>query len=207
MKDKNNISNVDIVLFSLYKLEGSTKKIHTEEIAWEAYNLSKERFSWCLPKFHKMGFPDKTTARYALESAKKIKYVTGRAGRDKGGSESEGWQLTSLGIEWIRKNEKRIAFILKQNVSLSNDLTIHEAKRFIKNIKSKKIYLLFKKDKSLKFATIYDFSDLLNCSPDAPQKVIKSQFYLLKNNTELLNDEELHNFINICENKFNDVLT
>jgi len=89
-----SLSNVDVALYALYKLGGATKKIHTELIAWEAYNLSEERFSWTLPEFRKRGFPDKTTVRYALESAKKEKFVKGRAGRDKGGSESEGWQFT-----------------------------------------------------------------------------------------------------------------
>ena len=35
------ISNMDIALFALYKIGGVSKNIHTEEIAWEAYQLAK----------------------------------------------------------------------------------------------------------------------------------------------------------------------
>jgi hypothetical protein len=77
------LSNMDIALFALYKIGGVSKNIHTEEIAWEAYQLAKERFSWRLKKFREMGFPDKTPVRFALEQAKKRengKLVSGRAG-------------------------------------------------------------------------------------------------------------------------------
>lgn len=47
------LSNIDIALFALYKLGGTAKKVHTEEIAWEAYKLAKERFSWQLAEFRK----------------------------------------------------------------------------------------------------------------------------------------------------------
>jgi hypothetical protein len=62
---------MDIALFALYKLGGISKKIHTEYIAWEAYQLAKERFSWRLPEFREKGFPDKTPVRFALEQGKK----------------------------------------------------------------------------------------------------------------------------------------
>ena len=65
------LTNVDVVLYALFTLGGATKKIHTEKIAWESYQLSREKFSWSLNEFKKMGFPDKTTGRYALETAKK----------------------------------------------------------------------------------------------------------------------------------------
>jgi len=48
MLKKADLSNVDIALYSLYKLGGATKKIHTELIACEAYQLAPERFSWGL---------------------------------------------------------------------------------------------------------------------------------------------------------------
>ena len=48
---RNELSNIDIALFALYKLGGISKTIHTEHIAWEAYQLAKQRFSWRLPEF------------------------------------------------------------------------------------------------------------------------------------------------------------
>jgi hypothetical protein len=40
------LSNIDVVLYALFKLGGDERKIHTEEIAYEAYSLAKERFGW-----------------------------------------------------------------------------------------------------------------------------------------------------------------
>ena len=68
---ETDLSNVDISLFALVRLGGTTKKIHTEHIAWEAYQLAPERFSWRLQEFRDQGFPDKTPVRFALEQAKK----------------------------------------------------------------------------------------------------------------------------------------
>ncbi len=39
------LSNVDVVLYALFKLGGDERKIHTEEIAYEAHSLAKERFA------------------------------------------------------------------------------------------------------------------------------------------------------------------
>jgi len=133
--DKRELSNMDIALFALYKLGGISKKIHTEEIAWEAFQLAKERFSWRLPKFRQMGFPDKTPVRFALEEAKKkerSELVVGKSGGDIGG-DIEGWQLTPQGVIWIKENEERIMKSLKQRTP---ELPKREAERFIKRIRS-----------------------------------------------------------------------
>lgn len=200
------LSNLDVALYALYKLGGATKKIHTEFIAWEAYKLSEERFSWTLSEFRKLGFPDKTTARYALESAKKEKLVKGRAGRDKGGSQSEGWQFTPLGVEWFTKNEQRISEGLKQEKPISLELPKHQAERFIKKINSEKIFKLYKDKMSVEEASIYDFTDMLNCSPDASKDVIRQKFDLLKNTALSINDQEIRLFLEKCEDKFKEML-
>lgn len=201
-----DLSNVDVVLLSLLKLGGTTQKVHTESLAWDAYQAAKERFSWSLPEFIKKRFPDKTTVRYALESAKKMGLVRGRAGKDKGGTEKEGWQLTPQGVEWILKNEKRISTALNIK-SVSQSLPIHKAKRIIRNIRSHKTFTKFKRDGSLVEVDKYDLIDLLNCSPDASVKVIKIKFDLLKNAITLTEDSELKQFISKIERKFPKLLS
>ena len=87
------LSNIDVVVYALFKLGGYERKIHTEEIAYEAYCLAKERFTWKLRRFRDMGFPDKERVRRGLTDAAREKYgrlVEGRAddgasGRDSGG--------------------------------------------------------------------------------------------------------------------------
>lgn len=203
------LSNVDIALYALYKLGGVSKKIHTEEIAWEAYKLSKERFAWRLPEFRRRGFPNKTLVYFALGDAKKKKYgklVIGRAGGDVGGQELEGWRFTPQGVKWFLDNEKRITDGLRQQKSISLDLPRQQVERFIKKIHSEKIFKLYKDKTSVNEASIYDFTDMLNCSPDASKDVIRQKFDLLKSTALSINDQEIRLFLEKCEEKFKEML-
>jgi hypothetical protein len=139
---KNDISNVEIALFSLHELGGATKIIHTEHIAWESFKLAPERFSWRLPEYRKKKIPDKTPIRFALEQAKKRengKLVKGRAGGDASGKESEGWILTQNGIDWINKNKSRIAKLL--DVKEKPQILPREAQRFLGKIKKERFVI------------------------------------------------------------------
>ena len=199
------LSNMDIALFALYKIGGVSKKVHTEEIAWESYQLAKEKFSWCLPKFRKLGFPDKTTVRYALEQAKKKengKLVTGRAGRDASG-ELEGWRLTPQGVVWVKENEPRILKGLKEKAP---DAPKRQAERFIKKIKADPFFKYFQEKKNLDEASQYMFTDMLVCSPDASRDIITQKFEQLFSNAQVINDTEIINFLKACRQKFNDLI-
>lgn len=206
-KKSNQITNIEVVLYALYKLDGATKKIHTELIAWESFQLAEEKFSWSLPEFRKKKFPDKTTARYALEQAKKDKLVAGRAGKDKSGSESEGWLFTPTGVDWIVNNEKRLKKLLNEYTPIAKGIPEHKALRFIKKIKSKGIFKDYQINNNLQSSTIYDFLDLIECSPDASRKLIIEQFDSIKNTINLINDRGLKNLVRECETKFSNYLT
>ncbi len=201
-----SLSNVDIALYALYRLGGITKKIHTEEIAWESYQLSKERFCWRLPKFRQMDLPDKTPVRYALEQAKKKEngqLILGRAGGDAGG-ELEGWIFTPQGVNWVKKNEKRISNGLKQK---SSELPKRESERFIKRIKSDPFFQYFKQRNSLEESSQYMFTDMLVCAPDASKSIVKQKFEQLCSNAELINDREILNFLKSCRERFQDLIS
>src|SRR5258707_1596412 len=99
------LSNIDLVVYALFKLGGDERKIHTEEIAYEAYSLAKERFGWRLRRFRDMGFPDKEPVRRALMDAAKEKYVhlaERRAGVHAQGKDTDGRALTPASLTWIR---------------------------------------------------------------------------------------------------------
>jgi len=197
---------MDIALFALYKGGGVSQKVHTEEIAWEAYQLAKERFSWRLPKFRQMGFPDKTPVRFALEQAKKKengKLVSGRSGGDAGG-ELEGWRFTSKGAIWIKQNEARILENLKQKAP---NVPKREAERFMKKIKIDAFFKYFQEKRTLDEAAQYMFTDMLVCAPDASKNIIKQKFEQLYSNAELVNDLEILGFLGACKDKFSDLVT
>jgi hypothetical protein len=46
----SELTNIDIALYALYDLGGHEKKVHTEEVAYRAYELAEERFGWRLPR-------------------------------------------------------------------------------------------------------------------------------------------------------------
>ena len=199
------LTNMDIALFALYKLGGVSKKIHTEYIAWEAFKLAKERFSWRLPEFRKRGFPDKTPVRFALEQAKKKEYgmlVFGRAGGDVGGP-LEGWRFTPQGVAWIKKSETRISKALEQTIP---DLPKHRVERFIKKLKSEPLFKCFQENETLNDVSNYMFTDMLVCAPDASKDIIREKFSFLLATAELISDKEIVKFLKACEEKFSSLI-
>lgn len=205
VKSESTLSNLDIAIFSLYKLGGISKKIHTEKIVMECFNFAKERFSWRLPEYK--DYPDKAPVRFALEQAKKKengKLVIGKAGGDYSSGEREGWQLTPEGVNWIKVNVERITKEL--NVERPHIIE-REANRFIKRIKSDATYQRFLlDDRKLTNVSKYNFIDLLNCPPDVPLEIIQSKFNDLKTLATLVNDNEILEFLEMCEIKFKEIL-
>lgn len=194
-----------IALFALYKKGGISQKVHTEEIAWEAFQLAKERFSWRLPKFRQMGFPDKSPVRFALEQAQKKengRLVFGRSGGDAGG-ELEGWRLTPQGANWIKENESRILEALQQ---AAPSLPKRDAARFTRKIRTMSFFKYFQEKGNLDEAPQYMFTDMLLCAPDASKIIIKQKFDQLCSNAELVNDIEILNFMSACKAKFGDLV-
>jgi len=204
---KNELSNMDIALFALYKLGGISKKIHTEYIAWEAYQLAKERFSWRLPEFREKGFPDKTPVRFALEQAKKKEFgklVSGRAGGDINRPELEGWRFTPQGAEWIKDNEGRILKLIGQKAP---DLPKLVAERFVKQLKNDTSFVSFQKNRNLDEVSSYMFTDMLACAPDASKEIIRQKYERILSTANLVNDKEILQFLDACAKKFAQMLT
>lgn len=93
----SELTNIDIALYALYDLGGHEKKVHTEEVAYRAYELAEERFGWRLPRFREKRFPDKEPVRIALMDAAKVKnhqLVDGRSGVEAKGKDVDGWFFT-----------------------------------------------------------------------------------------------------------------
>lgn len=202
----NEISNIDIALFALYKLDGISKKVHTEQVAWQAYQLAKGRFSWRLPEFREK-FPDKSPVRFALEQAKKEEHgrlVTGRAGGDINRPELEGWRFTPQGAEWIRENRNRIAKALKQEEPALPKL---DARKFVSKLRIDPCFKHYQEKGSLDKVSSYMFTDMLGCAPDASNDIIKRKFERLLATAILIKDTELIKFLEACANSFSFRLT
>lgn len=201
---ESSITNVEIAVYALYQLGGIDKKIHTEKICYKSYQLSRKRFSWRLPEFSR--FPDKETVRIALMDAAKEKYgelVQGRSGVESTGKETDGWFLTPKGAKWILENQDR----LERELDLTSGGTnrpdaLRIKKRFYQDQAFKK-YLQFG---NLGTVSQYDFTDMLNCTPDANKLTIQKKFERLKTQASVIDDEMIQNFIKACNEKFSDLL-
>ena len=205
MRD-NELSNIDVVLYALYKLDGHMRKVHTEEIAYESYMLAKERFGWRLQRFHAMGFPDKEPVRISLMDAAKEKYgilVSGRAGVEASGKEIDGWMFTPEGASWIRQNEKRI----EEALGIEKPKTSKkEADRFLREMKEQSLFKSFMQAGNLSNQNSYAFTDMLDTGPDSPKEVITKKFDRLRTMAQLVGDKEIIRFLECCAETFPDLL-
>lgn len=201
------LSNNDIVVYAIFKLGGIEKKVHTEDIAMECFNLSPERFSWAMPKYFKK-FPDKEITRITLKNLKhvkdnEIKLVEGRSGVASTGKETDGWHLTPEGVKWILSNQKRIEEVLKID---NKTVKRPEIGKIIKKFEGEECYKKYLQDGSLRNVNKYEFTDMLLCRPDAAPEVISKNFQKLKAQAELTQDKSIISFINDCEQVFKELM-
>src|SRR3990172_10333028 len=164
----DELTNIDIVLYVLLQLRGHQQKVHTEEIAYEAYKLAKDRFGWRLRKFRQMDFPDKEAVRISLIDAAKEKYgslVEGRSGVEAKRKEIDGWTFTPQGARWIREHQKRIE---QQLGTGQTKISKKDTDRFIRQMRDQPLFQSFVQNNLTKESR-YALTDMLNTNPDAPK--------------------------------------
>lgn len=194
------LTNVDIVLYSLYLLGGSRRKIFTEDIAKKCFELAQDRFSWRrYPEY-----PDIEPTRKSLMEARNQKgLISGRAGEVKGTKPSDGWIFSPEGVLWIEKNKSRIerAFGKKQK-----PIKRTEFSKKIAELESSNAFLKFLKEKTCNNIKAYEFTDFLNVSLDTPPSVIKSRIQTVKALAASEKREKLLTFIALCEKSFSKLI-
>ncbi|MDI6734687.1 MAG: hypothetical protein QME42_00580 [bacterium] len=207
VKNSKELSNVDIVVYVIFKLGGWEKKIHTEDIAMECFKLSNERFSWRLPKYRE--YPDKEIVRVTLKNLKNAKdpkygqFITGRAGVESSGKEVDGWMLTPKGTKWITRNYRRIEDALKIP---NKDLRRPHIQRIIQKFEREKCYQKYLQEGSVKNISQYEFTDMLLCRPDAYPETIRKKFDQLKTQAEITQKKSIISFLDACEEAFKDLM-
>lgn len=204
MKEKvNKLSNMDVVLYVLYKLGGWQKRINTEDITLECFKVTPRKFSWI--KYPQ--YPDIMPVLFSLESAKKKQYgalVIGETERKRTIKLIGGWMLTVKGIRWIKDNIFRIEQILNENKittgRLSTDRKINE---LYKSIAFKK-FIAVQEKANISHA---EFAESLICTVNTGVKILNDRLKQLNSIAEELNKEEVKNYVNFCQKKFELLLT
>jgi len=196
-----DVKSMHIAVYALSLLGGTHTKVHTEEIATKCMEVAANRFRWEL-----YDYPDKELVRKALVHASEEKngsLVTGRSGMEQRGKSRDGWQLTPAGAEWLRRNES----LLKTGLATTTTaVPKREAQRFLSKIKSEPIFQMFLAKRDLSDVSRYAFTDLLNCSPDAPLETIRIKFNRISSMAELVNDREVLQFLASCKTQFANLL-
>jgi hypothetical protein len=196
-------SNMDVVVYALGVLGGGKRKVSTEAIADQSYQLAPDRFSWVLTQYKQ--FPDKDVARVALEDAKKPHYgglVDGNYSRE---TSKDGWTLTPAGIRWLAENQDRIRLALGRDQPPDLRLSPMEARRFGAQLRRASAFQLYSTTGSVAGISRFMLSDMLQCSPDAPTDLLRFKFDRLLSQAELANDGELKLFLSECEQRFADL--
>jgi len=196
------LTNVDIVLYVLYLLNGTTKKISTENIALECFRLAPSRFSWILHT----KYPDIEPARKALFQARSKKnggLVFGRHGKTKENQISDGWIFTPNGITWIEKHKSRIELLLNTKQKLLKRTRVDKQ---IFSLKNSNAFKKFLKDRGCENVLPYEFTDFLNASLDTPSSILRDRVAKIRAIAATAKEQEIINFINIAEKHFSKLL-
>jgi hypothetical protein len=197
-KPTSDLTNVDVVIYAIVALDGATKTVSSEEIAARSYELAPSQFSWSRPEYRERGWPDKYVAKTALEDAKKPEYgalVEGVYARD---LTKDGWRLTAAGAKWFQDNCSRIESALKVK-----QLTIprRDADRFKRRLREEPLFKEFLKARKVE-GSVYAFTDMLRCSPDAPPNVIAMKFGRMRTMAGLVQDPDISEFLDVCAASF-----
>lgn len=199
MKKPSDLTNVDIVIYAIAALDGVKRTVSSEEIAARSYELVPSQFSWSRPEYREKGWPDKYVVKTALEDAKKPEFgalVEGVYARDLA---KDGWRLTAEGAKWLRGNCSRIESVLKVK-----PLTIprKDADRFKRQFRDEPLFKEFLKAQKLESSSVYAFTDMLRCSPDASPNVVATKFGRMRAMAELVQDPDILDFLAACAASF-----
>ncbi len=199
---EDDLKSMHVAVYALSLLGGAHQKIHTEDVAEKCLELAPDRFKWEI-KPH----PDKELVRKALFHAGERRngsLVTGRTGVEQRGKSRDGWQLTPEGAEWVRNNEQRLTTLL--GGTKADSIPKREAERFLKKLRAESAYRTFSASGNLSGVSQYNFTDMLNCSPDAPVETIRSKFERIHAIAKLVDDQEIERFLHLCKAQFASLL-
>ena len=193
------LSKAEVVTFAVGLLGGLESPIHLEHIAVKAHELAPGAFRWTLDEFS--DHIDKELVRSALVEAANRRQrrdealvegvlVKGESTRLK----FDMWRMTPAGADWMSENESSLAAIA---TSERPKLPEARVKKIMTRINSSDLYQQYRQAGEVSYSP-YDFTDLLDCSPDAPNPVVLQQLELLRGQLGFLGDDDLLTFLDAC---------
>lgn len=197
---EGKLSDIDIVLYTLYMLGGWQERVHTEDIALKCYELAPTKFSWV--KYPQ--YPDSMAVWYALGDAKKTRYgslVVGGSERKRGSGKDKfgGWRLSEKGIIWIKQNLNRIEEALKGSVSPDNRL---QADRRIKTLINSKAFAKYLAKGEKADISHAEFAESLTCTVNTKPEILAERLQQLYSSADILKQNKVKQYIEYCRKRF-----
>jgi len=198
VKETKPPTNVDVAVYALYLLGGTQRRVHTEEIALKAHELSPRQFSW----HTRHDLPDAETARMALSDAQKRRY--GAFVSMEGPSQRQGmWMLTERGLAWLDRNEARLRQLLTHPETMpARDYESTQLSAVIKH----PAFLDFRKTGSCRAIEDYQFAESLRCTVNTAPNVLRARFQEVRTLAAKSSREDVLRYLDACESKFPEML-
>lgn len=190
-------TNVEVVTFAVALLNGLEIPVHLEHVAAKAFQLAPGAFRWDLDEFS--GLIDKDKVRVSLTDAEKpaagslVKGV-GQTRRGGGQKRTDLWRLTASGSEWVSEHSERLSAVLGDKAP---GLKKSRANQIRRQVIESALYRDYASRGRVDYQP-YDFTDLLQCSPDAASEVVRERFERLRAQIRLLQDDDLDQFMDKC---------
>ncbi|MBS3956445.1 MAG: hypothetical protein KGZ40_02805 [Clostridiales bacterium] len=198
MVAQSSLSNVDVIVYALADLGGTVTQVAHEALAYRAFELAPDRFSWTLPEYRHL--PDKDIARVALVDASRDKCGSLVIGSVKAGY----WRLTPAGVKWFAVHGDKVAARLGRSAPSSSGRP-NDVKRIVSRTKKHYVFKEFQAGR-LEELPAAAFADMLGCSPDASSKVMRSRLDALESAAEASNEIELKDMVTALVERFASLL-
>ncbi len=190
-----DISYDDLVVYSLFILQKREQHATFENLVYQCFTLFPKRFQ--LPGYS--SWPD----------ASLIERSWLRCRTDKGlmhGSKSKGFTLTQKGILLARDVENKLeGKVLGNKRFIKKDMRSRSGK-LVNHVEKSSAYNKFLTTKSLEGITDFEFCDLLYSTLDTESSLRKRNLEELKYHVGVYDREDLLDFLNMCEIKFQKML-
>jgi hypothetical protein len=193
---ETSLNNIEIVTYAVALLGGVDRPVHLEKVAVKSYELAPGAFRWDLDEF--ASYIDKDKVRVSLTDAEKDgkgALVRG-VGHTRGGrtKRTDFWRLTAAGSAWIADNREIIEDATGAGMPA---LKRGKAQDLRRRVADSELFRHFEDDGQLEYSP-YEFADLLECSPDASNAVVRDRFEALRGQVMLLGDARLMEFLDAC---------
>jgi hypothetical protein len=193
---ETSLNNIEIVTYGVALLGGVDRPVHLEKVAVKSYELAPGAFRWDLDEF--ASYIDKDKVRVSLTDAEKDgkgALVRG-VGHTRGGrtKRTDFWRLTAAGSAWIADNREIIEDATGAGMPA---LKRGKAQDLRRRVADSELFRHFEDDGQLEYSP-YEFADLLECSPDASNAVVRDRFEALRGQVMLLGDARLMEFLDAC---------